>query len=87
MVDGDKFASSLDLVRKLEPGVILSHHLPPAAGITEFLLKSLASARSAPAFVGPDQAVMDALIQNVPPAGIEADGPTKPEDSQLGRKA
>ena len=86
MVDGDKFGRSLDVVRRLEPSVILSHHLPPAAGLTEFLLKSLASARSAPAFVGPDQAVMDALIQNVPRAGREEDGRTKPDVLRLGRQ-
>ena len=59
MADEGQFGSSLDMVRKLEPSVILSHHLPPAAGITEFLLKTLASARSAPAFLGPDQAALE----------------------------
>jgi phosphoribosyl 1,2-cyclic phosphodiesterase len=78
----DKFGMSLDGVRKLEPRVILSHHLPPAMGITEFLLKSLASARSAPAFLGPDQAAMDAMIGNVPRAEREADARTKTDDLQ-----
>lgn len=83
MVDGDKFARSLDLIRKLEPSFILSHHLPPAAGITEFLLKNLASARSAPAFLGPDQAALDASIRNVPRTGREGDEQAKPDDLQL----
>jgi len=59
LADEEKFGRSLDVVRKLEPSVILSHHLPPAAGITESLLKNLASARSAPAFLGPDQAALE----------------------------
>lgn len=59
MVDGDKFGRSLDVVRKFEPSIILSHHLPPARGITESLLKNLASACSAPAFLGPDQAALE----------------------------
>jgi len=70
LADEDKFGRSLDLIRKLEPSVILSHHLPPATGITELLLKNLASARSAPAFLGPDQAAMEASIRNMPPAGV-----------------
>ena len=71
LADEHKFDRSLDLIRKLDPTVILSHHLPPAAGITEFLLKNLASARSAPAFLGPDQAAMDALTGPATRAGRE----------------
>jgi len=87
LADEEKFGRSLDLVRKLEPSVILSHHLPPAAGITEFLLKNLASARSAPAFLGPDQAAMDASIRNALPAGRNVDEGTNPDDLRSSRQA
>jgi len=59
LADENKFGRSLDVVRKFEPSIILSHHLPPARGITEFLLKNLASACSAPVFLGPDQAALE----------------------------
>jgi glyoxylase-like metal-dependent hydrolase (beta-lactamase superfamily II) len=87
LADEGQFGRSLDLVRKLEPSVILSHHLPPAAGITEFLLKNLASARSAPAFLGPDQAAMDASIRNALPAGRNVDEGTNPDDLRSSRQA
>ena len=58
MADEASFGRSLEHIRKLEPNIILSHHLPPASGMTEILLSHLASARSAPAFLGPDQAAM-----------------------------
>ena len=62
VVDDAKFSKSLDVVRSLKPEVILSSHLPPAADMTETLLKHLASAASAPPFIGPDQAAMEQML-------------------------
>lgn len=62
IVDDAKFSKSLDVVRSLKPEVILSSHLPPAADMTETLLKHLASAASAPPFIGPDQAAMEQML-------------------------
>ena len=62
IVDEGKFNESLDVIRRLEPEVILSSHLPLAADMTETLLKHLASARSAPPFVGPDQAALEQML-------------------------
>jgi flavorubredoxin len=59
-VDTTTFAASLKEVRKMEPEMILSSHLPPAYRMTEQLLGTLAAAPTATPFVGPDQA---ALIQ------------------------
>lgn len=87
LAEEDKFGRSLDLVRKLEPSVILSHHLPPAVGITEFLLKNLASARSAPAFLGPDQAAMDSLTRPVTRAGREVDAQIRPGQLRENKQA
>jgi hypothetical protein len=87
MTKGAGFGRSLDMIRTLEPSVILSHHLPPAAGITEALLKHLASARSAPAFLGPDQAAMEALTRKVTPAGREVDEQTKPDYLRSSKQA
>jgi hypothetical protein len=60
-VHEDKFRGSLEIIRKLEPSVVLSHHLPPAEGMTEILLKHLASAQSATPFIGPDQAALEKM--------------------------
>ena len=63
MADRGQWNLSLHRVRSLEPSVILSSHLPPAAGITETLLKHLAAAGSATPFTGPDQAAMESLMK------------------------
>lgn len=45
----------LDEIRRIEPALVLSSHLPAAPGaITERLLAALASVPTAPPFVGPD---------------------------------
>ncbi len=63
VVDEAKFGKSLDVVRKFDPKVILSSHLPPATGMTEILLEHLASVYSAPPFVGPDQAALEQMMK------------------------
>lgn len=59
MADEAEFGKSLDGIRTLKPSVILSNHLPPAAGMNEALLKHLASAHSATPFLGLDQAALE----------------------------
>jgi glyoxylase-like metal-dependent hydrolase (beta-lactamase superfamily II) len=66
MVDERKFGASLAKVRDLDPSVILSAHLPPATGMTGKLLDLLASARSAPSFIGPDQEAMERMLSGMP---------------------
>ncbi len=61
-VDLTRFAASLNEVRQMEPEMILSSHLPPARGMTEQLLGSLAAAPAATPFVGPDQAGLMAML-------------------------
>ena len=54
------FAARLDVIRKTERRMILSSHLPGAAGeMKERLLSSLAAAPTARPFVGPDQAGLE----------------------------
>ena len=61
-LDEARIATMLDGVRRMAPRAILSSHLPPAVGMTEAMLDALAAARSAPPFVGPDQAAMQAPV-------------------------
>ncbi len=58
------------------PETILSSHLPPARGMTEQLLSSLAAAPTATPFVGPDQAALMEMLAQVTgdPSRAEGEG-------------
>ncbi len=61
-VDKAAFARSMDPLRRLDPPMVLSTHLPPAmGGISEFLDR-LQTAPDAEPFVGPDQAAIEAMF-------------------------
>lgn len=62
IVDAQRYQQRLDAVGSLDAERILSSHLPPAAGMTETLLRHLAQARTAPAFIGPDQAELERMM-------------------------
>lgn len=62
MTDGAAYAARLDEVRRLAPRTILGSHLPPAHGMTDTLLGNLAEARTAPPFIGPDQAALESMM-------------------------
>ncbi len=62
-VDQGAFARELDGIRRMEPKMVLSGHLPAAPGnMTERLLASLAAAPTAQPFVGPDQAALQQML-------------------------
>jgi flavorubredoxin len=65
-VDQEAFAKRLDEVRKMNPTMILSSHLPAATGdMTERLLSSLAAAPTAQPFVGPNQAGLEQMLKEM----------------------
>jgi flavorubredoxin len=60
------FAKELDVIRKMQPKMILCSHLPPAPGnMTEKLLASLASVPKAQPFVGPNQAALEEMLSKM----------------------
>jgi flavorubredoxin len=62
-VEGSVLESKLDELRRMEPAMVLSSHLPAAPGaITERLLATLASVPTSPPFVGPDQAALEQML-------------------------
>lgn len=64
--DSDAFAMELDCIRKMQPKMVLSSHLPAAPGdMTERLLASLAAAPTARPFVGPDQAALQQMLRGM----------------------
>lgn len=63
LTDAGRYAGALDLVRRVDPAVILGGHLPPASGRDrETLLSILTEAREAPIFSGPDQQMVEATM-------------------------
>jgi flavorubredoxin len=65
-VDGSAFARELDGIRKMEPKMILSSHLPAASGdMTERLLASLAAAPTARPFAPPDHAALQQMLEEM----------------------
>jgi len=65
-VDRAMFASELERIRRLEPTMILSSHLPAATGSSlERLLDALAEVPDASPFVGPDQAALEQMLAGI----------------------
>jgi len=65
-VDRTAFARELDVVRRMDPKMVLSRHLPAAPGhMTERLLASLAAAPAAEPFTGPDQAALEQMMRQM----------------------
>jgi flavorubredoxin len=62
LVQEEKYGKVLEGIRRLDPGVILSSHLPPARGKNEQLLNVLASLPAAEPFVPPNQAVFGQIV-------------------------
>jgi ODP family beta-lactamase len=62
-VDTDLYAGVLDRIRRIEPTMVLSGHLPPAPGdMLDLLLGSLAAVPLADPFEAPDQSTLDAML-------------------------
>ena len=61
-VDRARFAASLAPLRAMDPAVVLSTHLPPARNAMPRLLDTLATAPDVDPFVGPDQAMLAAML-------------------------
>jgi flavorubredoxin len=65
-VDRSALAAELDAIRKMEPKLILSSHLPAAPGaMTERLLRALAAAPGSQPFVGPNQAAFEEMLKKM----------------------
>jgi hypothetical protein len=60
--DPVKFAASYAQLRQFAPARLISSHLPPMAECLTPMLDFLSVAPSAPEFVGPDQAALEAIL-------------------------
>lgn len=59
----DRFADALDRVRRVEPEVICSSHLPPVRGHIDPFLKTLARVPDAEPFVPPNQRDLEEMLR------------------------
>jgi flavorubredoxin len=65
-VDTGVFGKELNAIRDMAPKMILSSHLPAASGdLLDSMIEHLAAAPAAPPFVGPDQAGLEQLLQQM----------------------
>ncbi|GAA3443422.1 MBL fold metallo-hydrolase [Planomonospora venezuelensis] len=69
LVDRPAYLATLRPLHAADPDVILSTHLPPAAGRTSQFLDTLAAAPAAEPFVGPDQQALEQMLAEFEPAG------------------
>jgi glyoxylase-like metal-dependent hydrolase (beta-lactamase superfamily II) len=69
-VDPALFAATLAPLRAMDPEVVLSTHLPPARKAMTRLLDVLATTPGSEAFVGPDQAMLEALLAQFEPVPV-----------------
>jgi hypothetical protein len=66
-VDQSKFAASLNVIRALDPRLVLSTHLPAIHGDLERHLGRLAMLPDSTPFVTPDQAALEAMLAQMEP--------------------
>jgi len=59
--------SPLEPLRKLDPALLLSSHLPPATGRATEFLDRLTTLPDAEPFVGPDQAALEHMLRQLDP--------------------
>lgn len=65
-VDGAKLAKELDAIQAMKPATVLSSHLPAAGGdMLDRFVESLAAVPGAQPFVGPDQAALAQMLQEM----------------------
>jgi flavorubredoxin len=71
VVDPAKLAGDLDRLRRIEPSVVLSSHLPAASGdMLERLLAAVATVPAAQPFTGPDQAALEQMLAAMTGAAV-----------------
>jgi hypothetical protein len=70
--DPVKFAASYEQLRRFAPARLFSSHLPPMADCLAPMLDFLTVAPSAPEFVGPDQAALEAILGGGPAIELPA---------------
>lgn len=59
----ERYGAALEALGRFDPCWVLSSHLPPADGNAAWLLANISAAPEAAPFVGPDQAMLEAMLR------------------------
>ncbi|WP_023591318.1 MBL fold metallo-hydrolase [Streptomyces thermolilacinus] len=78
MLEDRQFGPALKPVREMDPELVLSVHLPPAAGLTGRMLDTLSLAPGTGPFVGPDQAALEQMLAGFEPGAGPGPGAGAP---------
>lgn len=65
LVEAGRFSKELDKIRRIEPKLICSAHLPPASGKTEYLLGVLEKLPDSTPFITPDQTALEQILAQI----------------------
>ena len=65
LTDRSRFGDALDQVRKLDPNLVLSSHLPPTTGRVDQLLKIVEQVPDADPFVAPDATAFGEMVASL----------------------
>jgi hypothetical protein len=68
-VDTGRYLATVRSLQAMAPDLVLSTHLPPAAGINPQLFGMLAAAPASDPFTGPDQHALEEMLAAFEPAG------------------
>lgn len=74
VADREKFLGTVRPVKEMDPELVLSTHLPPAAGIGLIarMIDTVGLAPGLEPFVGPDQQALEQLLAGFEPSGSAA---------------
>ncbi|WP_037635622.1 MBL fold metallo-hydrolase [Streptomyces katrae] len=75
VVDRDRYLASVAPLREMDPEIVVSTHLPPAAGITARMVETVSLAAGIDPFVGPDQQALEQMLAGFEPGGATAPAP------------
>jgi flavorubredoxin len=67
VIDRAKYLATIEPLRRMDPAIILSTHLPPASGRLSEFIEMLAAAPLGEPFVGPDQQALEAMLAGFEP--------------------
>ncbi|WP_238598647.1 hypothetical protein [Saccharothrix sp. ALI-22-I] len=81
-VDRNLFLDTVAPLHAMNPDLVFSSHLPAAVNRTEELLRTLAEAPSANAFVGPDQAALEQMLASFEPSPVTVPRPRAEPDQR-----
>ncbi|WP_062650653.1 MBL fold metallo-hydrolase [Streptomyces maremycinicus] len=67
IVDPGRYRATVEQLRRMDPEIVLSTHLPPAVRLTNRMIDTIMGAPDADPFVGPDQRALEQMLATFEP--------------------